>query len=249
MEELRIDPTIQYDVVELPSNGIYYENKKKSLRIAYLTASDENILTAQNLIASNNVITELLRNKILDKDINIDDIVEEDRQAILIFLRNTAFGSTYTMSLIDPKTDKEFDVEVDLSVIKTKDFKLKEDLNGEFPYHFKKSNIDITFKFLNRKQIEDIEKIKTSWNGNGVPPVKTKELEFMIKSVNGNKNIMEIHNFIERLPIKDSQDFRKYVNENKPGLDLKRTTITPSGEEIEYNIGLGIEFFRSFYGI
>ena len=46
MEQYIIDPTISYDVVELPSRGIYYQNKKKSLRVAYLTASDENILSA-----------------------------------------------------------------------------------------------------------------------------------------------------------------------------------------------------------
>ena len=53
MEELRIDPTIAYDVVELPSKGIYYSTQKKSLRIAYLTAADENILASPNLIQTN----------------------------------------------------------------------------------------------------------------------------------------------------------------------------------------------------
>ena len=64
MEQYIIDPTISYDVVELPSRGIYYQNKKKSLRVAYLTASDENILSAQNLIQSNTVIDELLKSLI-----------------------------------------------------------------------------------------------------------------------------------------------------------------------------------------
>ena len=66
MEEFRIDPTIQYDVVELPSRGIHYTSNKKSLRVAYLTASDENILSAQNLIQNNTVIDELLKRKIVD---------------------------------------------------------------------------------------------------------------------------------------------------------------------------------------
>ena len=69
---------------------------------------DENILSAQNLISSNMVVDELLKRKILDKDFNIDELVDEDRQAILIFLRNTAFGSEYTLTTYDPKTDKEF---------------------------------------------------------------------------------------------------------------------------------------------
>ena len=53
MEELRIDPTIAYDVVELPSRGIHYSNNKKSLRVAYLTAADENILSIKRPIPDN----------------------------------------------------------------------------------------------------------------------------------------------------------------------------------------------------
>jgi hypothetical protein len=60
---------------------------------------------------------------------------------------------------------------------------------------------------------------------------------------------MTIHNFIENLPIKDSQDFRKFVKENKPGLDLTQSVITPSGDTIQVEIGFGVEFFRPFYGI
>ena len=249
MEEFRIDPTIAYDVVELPSKGIHYQNKKKSLRVAYLTAADENILSSPNLVATNTVVDELLKRKILDKDINIDDIVDEDRQAILIFLRNTAFGSEYKITTSDPKTGEPFTFEIDLSTLKIKDFILPEDINGEYSYFMEKSKIGVTFKFISQKQENDLEQIRVSWNGNGVAPVVTKRLEMMIKSVQGNKDQMNIRNFIENLPIKDSQDFQKFVRDNKPGLDLVQTTTTPSGDTIQVNIGFGVEFFRPFYGI
>ena len=249
MEEFRIDPTIAYDVVELPSKGIHYQNKKKSLRVAYLTAADENILSSPNLVATNTVVDELLKRKILDKDINIDDIVDEDRQAILIFLRNTAFGSEYKITTSDPKTGEPFTFEIDLSTLKIKDFILPEDTNGEYSYFMEKSKVGVTFKFISQKQENDLEQIKVSWNGIGVAPVVTKRLEMMIKSVQGNKDQMNIRNFIENLPIKDSQDFQKFVRDNKPGLDLVQTTTTPSGDTIQVNIGFGVEFFRPFYGI
>ena len=108
MEEMRIDPTIAYDVVELPSRGIHYSNKRKSVRVAYLTAADENILSSPSFLNTNTVIPELLKRKILDRDFPIDEIVEEDRQAILIFLRNTAFGSEYILTSYYPKSEKEF---------------------------------------------------------------------------------------------------------------------------------------------
>ena len=249
MEEFRIDPNIAYDVVELPSKGIYYKNNKKSLRVAYLTASDENILSSSSLINNGSVVEELLKRKILDKDLSIDDIVEEDRQAILIFLRNTAFGTEYNVSLVDPKTDKEYSLVFDLSTLKIKEFNLIPDSNNEYSYFMEKSKVEVTFNFLTKKQENEINEIKKSWNGNGVAPIITKQLEFMIKSVGGNKDLMLIRNFVENLPIKDSQDFRKYVDTNKPGLDLTQEVITPSGDKTQIELGFGVEFFRPFYGL
>jgi hypothetical protein len=249
MEDLRIDPTIAYDVVELPSRGIHYPNNKKSVRVAYLTAADENILSAPNLINSNNLVPELIKRKVLDKDINTAELVAEDIQAILIFLRNTAFGSEYEVVLNDPKTNEEFKAQCDLSSLNFKPFELVADEMGEYSYFLEKSKTTIKFKFLNQKQEKEIEEIKKSWNGLGYPPIKTKELEFMIKSVNGNRDLMNINRFIDVMPITDSYDFRKFVNSNKPGLDLKQVTIAPSGEKVEYYINFGVEFFRPFFGI
>ena len=249
MEELRIDPNISYDVVVLPSRGIHYANNKKSVKVAYLTAADENILSAPNLSQSTSIVTELLKRKILDKDINPEELVDEDIQAILIFLRNTAFGSDYVITLTDPKTEDEFKVTVDLSEIPMKDFKLVADSNGEFSYFLEKSKTDITFKFLTQRQENEIKEIQKSWNGIGIAPVKTKELEFMIKSAKGNRDPIILRNFIETMPIKDSHDFRKFVSENRPGLELKQTATAPSGEIVQFNIGFGVEFFRLFYGV
>lgn len=249
MEQFKVDPTIAYDVVELPSKGIHYNSKKKSLKVAYLTAADENVLSAQNLVNSGGLIEELLKRKILDKDISVDELSSEDKEAILIFLRNTAFGSQYKVTTIDPKTEKEFSVDIDLSTVKVKDFNLVSDENNEYKFFLEKSNVDITFRFLTTKQQKELEEIEKSWNGVGVPPIKTKELEMMIKSVKGTRDAMTIRDFIERMPIKDSKDFRKFVQENKPGLDLSTEVTTPSGEKIQVNFGFGVEFFRPFFGL
>ena len=248
-EELRVDPTIAYDIVELPSQGMFYPSKRKAVRVGYLTATDENILSSQNLINSNMVMDELLKRKILDKDISVDEIIDEDKQAILLFLRNTAFGPEYHFTLTDPKTDEEFKVTVDLSEIKFKDFDLEADENGEFKYYMPLSKTNITFKFLTRQQQNEIKEIEKSWNGVGVAPIITKQLEFMIQSVEGNKDMMNKRNFIDRLPIRDSQTFRKFVTDNKPAIDLKRTVTAPSGENVTVEVGFGVEFFRPFYGL
>jgi hypothetical protein len=213
-----------------------------------LTASDENILVAPNLLQSDTVIEELLKRKILDKDFNIDELVDEDRQAILIFLRNTAFGSEYEMEMIDDKTNLPFKFELDLSVLKVKDFNLKSDENGEYSYFMKNSKKNITFKYLNNIQEKDLIKIRDN-SPTTVAPVTTKRLEMMIKSVDGMRDQMGIYQFIQNLPIKDSQEFRKYANENKPGIDLSVDVKTPSGDTVKAYVDFGVEFFRPFYGV
>lgn len=242
------DPTIAYDVVQLPSQGIHYANGKKTLRVAYLTAADENILMSPNLIQSETVVDELLRRKILDKEISLEDLVEEDKQAILIFLRNTAFGTEYSVSLTDPATKKRFDAQVDLSVLKIKDFNLVADANGEYEYVLPKSKNVVTFKFITNEQEKQLQAIKES-SGANIAPLNTKKLEMMIKSVDGQRDQMTIYQFIQNLPIKDSLEFKKFVSENKPGLELIVDVIAPSGEKVPVLVDFGVDFFRPFYGI
>lgn len=250
MTETRIDPSIAYDVVELPSKGIYYPSKKKSVRVAYLTAADENILASPNLLAQKMVIMELLKRKVLDKDLPVEELINEDREAILIFLRNTAFGTEYRMVVEDPKTKEEFETTIDLSSIKVKDFTLEADENGEYSYNLPKTKEKITFQFLTQKQEDELDNLEKSWEGEGIAPVKTKKLEMMIKSVGGIKDPMQIRSFIhDKMPLKDSQDFQRFVEENKPGMDLVKEVETPSKEIVRVRVGFGVEFFRPFYGI
>lgn len=243
-----INPMISYDVVQLPSQGIHYTNGKKSLRIGYLTASDENILTSPNLLQSDTVIDELLKRKIIEKDFNIDELVNEDKQAILIFLRNTAFGTEYEVTLTDPGTKKEFNAVIDLSILKVKELELIADTNGEYEFYLPLSKKKITFKFLNNQQQKELDLIKNT-TGTTISPVSTKKLEMMIKSVDGQRDQMVIYQFIQNMPIKDSQEFRRFVSENKPGLDLIVEVIAPSGEKVPVLVDFGVEFFRPFYGI
>jgi len=73
--------TLPHDVVPLPSQGIFYKNKKKSIKVGYLTASDENILMG----GGSDLTLNLLRAKIYKHDIKVEELIEGDVEAILIF--------------------------------------------------------------------------------------------------------------------------------------------------------------------
>ena len=85
---------IPYDLVPLPSKGMFYSKPIDKVKVTYLTAADENLLSSPNLVQSGNLIDELLRRKIIGGDIKVEEMLECDKQAVLIFLRNTSFGPT-----------------------------------------------------------------------------------------------------------------------------------------------------------
>ena len=48
---------LPHDVVPLPSGGIFYKNKKKSVKVGYLTANDENIILGGISNPNVNIVT------------------------------------------------------------------------------------------------------------------------------------------------------------------------------------------------
>ena len=81
--------------VELPSKGIFYENKKSTAKIKYLTAEEDDVLFSPELIKSGKVLDALLQIAIIDKDITPDEMLVGDRNAVLIHLRKTGLGEIY----------------------------------------------------------------------------------------------------------------------------------------------------------
>tara|TARA_B100001778_G_C18596176_1_gene634828 strand:- start:100 stop:852 length:753 start_codon:yes stop_codon:yes gene_type:complete len=247
--EQPLETILPYDVVSLPSQGIFYESRKKTVKVTYLNASDENLLSTPSMIGSKKLIHTLLDRKILDKDINVEELAECDKEAILIFLRNTAFGSDYTVKLKDPKTENEFETTIDLSVLKTKDISVSLDEKGEFEHYLEVSKKKCKLTLISPKIEKELQKVNETYKDHPINPYITKQLEMVVKEIDGVRDPMSIAQTIQIMPIKDSQGIRKVIRENAPELDLSVKVMTPSNEEIGARIAFGIEFFRPFYGI
>lgn len=235
--------SLPHDVVPLPSGGRFYKNKKKSIKVGYLTASDENILLGN----TDDITGALLRNKIYEPDIKIDDLLEGDIEAILIFLRNTSFGPEITLNLIDPQTKKSFETNVKLDELDIKQPEKEPSEDGTFTIVLPKTESTVKVKLLTYGEINEVQKIIANYPQGRVAPRVTLTLQKQIVEVNGNPDKGEIAKFIETLPIADSKFVRNFLNNNEPRLDLRRVVIAPSGEKLTVNVGLGVEFFRPFF--
>ena len=234
--------SLPHDVVPLPSGGIFYKNKKQSVKVGYLTAMDENII----LGGGNDIASNLLRNKIYEPDFKIDDMIEGDVEAILIFLRNTSFGPEMNLNLIDPVTKKEFKETVlldQLSIIKGDN----PSSDGTFTVTLPKTQSTIKLKPLTYGEINQLNSTLDAYPQGRVAPKVTLRLQKEIVEIDGATDLGQIAKFIEQMPIADSKFIRKFMNENEPRLDLKKTIQTPSGEKLTINVGFGVDFFRPFF--
>lgn len=155
------DDDVAYDVLTLPSLGQCYKNKKSKIKVAYLTTSDEDLITSPNLYKDGKIIDVLLSRKILDKNIKPEDLVKGDRDAITLWLRITGYGKDLPIRVTDPEseTGEAFDSVADLTAIKIKDFNLIGDENGYFEFITPIKNDKIKFKFLTYKELKKYEKI------------------------------------------------------------------------------------------
>ena len=170
----QIDSDVQYDIISLPSNGQCYKNKINRLPVGYLTAYDENLITSPNLYKDGLIIDFLLKQKVLDKGINLDDLCLGDVDAIILFLRATSYGPEFPITARDPESGEMVEAVVDLLSFKTKEFSLVGDDEGYFDFELPVSKDKVKFKFLTRKD-EKMLKLLNQIESHGIKAKTIKE--------------------------------------------------------------------------
>lgn len=154
------NPEAAFDVIPLPSKGEGYRDKIAKMSVAYLTAYDENMIVSPNLYRDNLILDYILQEKLLSKEIDPMDLLEGDRDAIILFLRASGYGNEYPITATDNVTGKEFDAIVDLSKLKYKEFSLKGDSNGWFPFTLPQSGVEVKFRFPTHRDKLMLEKMQ-----------------------------------------------------------------------------------------
>jgi len=246
-----MDPTyvpeeykVPFDLIELPSQGILYSGKKSSVKVEFLTAHDENILTSPNILNNGKFINVLLKNKVKELGFDVDDLILGDRIAILIFLRTTGLGEEYTQLVIDEE-GKVVEGIIDLTTLKTKKLEVKPDNNGEFDYVLDKSKKKIKFRFLTGKDENEIEEIdnKNKENNGGISTASTLRLERAVMEIDGVRDKMKISHILKSLNLLEIRKFKKYISDIEPGIEFNTTARIQGGGSAACFLRLGRSFW------
>jgi len=207
---------VPYDIIELPSQGLLYKNKQKKIKIEYLTAMDENILSSPNISAGKNILDILLNRKIKDLGFDPQELLAGDRLAILIYLRVTGFGEKLTQMVFDTEKNKLVEGEIDLSTLEQKNLTVKPDKDGLFDYELPSDKTKVKFKLLttkDEKYIEERDQMLQERSGEDISFIPTLRLEQSIKSLGGVTDPLKIAHSIGKLKIMDIRKLNKYITD------------------------------------
>ena len=221
-------PQFPAEEVTLPSKGLLYLEdsplRSGKIEMKYMTAREEDILTNQNYIKNGTAIDKLLKSLIVTPNVDFQDLLLGDKNAIMLAARILGYGSEYEIKRIHPETGIESEGVINLSKVKDKLIDENKIIDGknEFEFQLPLSKSKITFKLLTQRddrkierEIEGLKKIKKQVSENVV------RFKHIIISLNGDYDTKKIRDFVENhLLARDARALRNHITDIQPGIDM-----------------------------
>lgn len=244
---------IPAESVPLPSRGVIYDPtgplfNKETVDIKPMTAKEEDILTSRALIKKGTVLSKLIHSCLIDKAIDPDSLISGDRNALLVSLRITGYGSDYDVEVECPECGERSKQSFDLSTLKIKRLEIEPVSQGEnmFEVQLPVTKKIVRVKFLTGKDETEMmitaeRKKKAGINSESSV---TDRLMQSIISVDGITDRNKLSFFVKNIPARDSLVLRKFLDNYEPGVDMKSWMSCPScHEQSEVGLPMGASFF------
>ena len=244
---------IPVEGVPLPSRGIIYPDDgilhgRDTIDIKPMTAKEEDILTSRAYIKSGTVLTKLLESCIVDKRIKPDTLISGDRNALLVSLRITGYGSEYDVEVDCPECSTKSKQTFDLAQLEIKRLEVEPVVSGENLFELKLpvTKKTVRVKFLTGADERDMmitaERRKKS--GLKIESMITDRLSRSVVSVDGITDKNKLNFFVKNLPARDSLALRRFLDKHEPGIIMKSWMNCPHcHEQSEVGLPMGAAFF------
>ncbi len=246
------------EFVELPSRGKFYPSdhplhNKEVIEMRFMTAKDEDILTSPALLRNGLAIDRLIENLIADSNVNVNDLLLGDKNAVILAARISGYGEQYNVNVTCPNCEASIEHEFDLSEIPHQNGTIPEDDNeniyltpeGTFVAKLPKSQFSVEFKLLTGQDEDYLEKVALKTKKLKLPEASaTNLLKRLVVSVNDVTVTSEINNFIDNMPAQDARFLRACVTTVTPNVDMTQEVECSScGTTSEMAVPFTSEFF------
>ena len=245
------DSKFPTEIIELPSKAYFYpkENPLSSgkVEMRYMTAREEDILTSPNLLKQGLVIDKLLESLVVDKQINLNDLLMGDKNSLILAARILGYGKEYEFTF---PTDDGEDIKgtVDLTTLKEREVDFSKFTKGvnEFSFTLPASQRVITFKLITQKEEKEIDKelVALKKISKGINFEMTTRMKKIILSVDGDEEKAAINNFVDKQFLsQDALAFRKHLTTITPDISMMANVKGEDGVEREVAVLLTAQFF------
>lgn len=146
-----------------------------------------------------------------EHDLRPEELLDGDVEAILIFLRNSSFGSEYSINLVDPGTDKSFVGSVILDELDIRRTEFKPDEDGTFTTKLPRTGVTVKLRPTTFHDTIELDKMVEQYPvGRQAPKITWKLLKHIVE-VDGSSDKSKIALFVDSLPIMDSKYIRSFL--------------------------------------
>ena len=256
-EEMSQPGGLTFDIpaisVPIPSQGLVYPpnsslHNKQEVEIKAMTAAQENILTNGQLAKKGTLMSHLLNSCLVDKTIDVREMLVGDRSTLMIALRVSGYGMNYPTKVECPNCgnteEKTFDLRLPLKNLELEPVEPNSNL---FETVLPMSKYTVRFKFLSGRDEEEMtisSMRKKKIQGDAGSEIVTTGLLSMIESINGISDKVQLARAIPKMPALDSQHLLKFIRDNEPGIDMTKEILCSECDyEGEVEMPLGASFF------
>jgi hypothetical protein len=225
-----------FEMLFIPSRGLFYPSKENYLLLNHLTYVEENLLTSEFLVESGKAMEFVLKNILVEQNIKPTELLAGDVQAIGLFLRSFAYGDNLELEFDCPYCNVKEEVPVRLSSFQMKDMIVAPE-NGLIPMIL--DGTELIFMFKPLTYFEDVGMNKANVGG-------LDKLIYMTHSINSCEDKQVISQVLRKMKINEVRRIKKFLEKAVPGVDaVVRHECSSCGKQNGYNLG-GPHSFLSF---
>lgn len=252
-----LDFVVPTEFVELPSKGEFYSKDhplhgQSSVEIRFMTAKDEDTLTSKTLLKQGVALERVLQNLLVDKSININDLLIGDKNAIVVAARASAYGSEYETKVTCPAcasvSEQTFDL-ANIDFVETENLEeigVTKSSDGTFSVLLPVTKVNAVVRLMTGHDENKLSNLKSKKNkvSKDSELSMTDQFKQFIVSINGVEDRNQISSFIENMPANDSRFLRLAYKRLVPNIDLQQYFECNScGYEQEMEVPFTTDFF------
>jgi hypothetical protein len=242
----RISQHNDWEALELPSKGKFYDNIPEILHIRPMSGEEEQILATPRHVRKGKAIDMIFKNCIREK-VDTSQLLTVDRTYLLIYLRGISYTPEYDVEVKCPECGQKHNTAINLdnlTVDGCPNAFSRESLMGVLP----KTGFKFSYRLAVGEDEQTITKHREArireYGDVGEDDTLTFRTALLLENIENVRSRQELGLLLKKLPIADVAHLRNVINDVPFGVNTEVGLVCPyCTAEFEIELPLEANFF------